>query len=388
MKIIRIIPSINPADGGPVEHACILAAEHAALGHETIFITLDDPTQDYVQQFPYSLRATGPAKGFLKSTPTFANVLAQEAKSADAAILHGLWNYASIGGFRALKQASLPWVIFPHGMLDPYFRQIKPIKHVIKQIYWWLWQGRMLSSAARVLFTCQEEQRLAKNAFLGHQSYHARVVAYCAADLADKTAQIPHGWQDLLKIVPQIQHQNYWLFLSRIHPKKAIDNLIAAYAVVVSSAPCPDLVIAGPDSIGWQANLVAQAHRLGVADRIHFPGMLRGAVKAAAFAKADAFVLPSHQENFGIVVAESLSLGTPVLISDKVNIWREIVHADAGMAQPDTISGTTGLLKDFLALSPDAKSKMKANAGICYEQNFSAKASADDVLAVLHEIKI
>ena len=386
MKILQIIPSINPADGGPVEHACIMATEHAAEGHQTIFVTLDDPQEDHVRQFPFVLYATGPTRGLLKSSANFSKVVAQQAASADVAIVHGLWNYASIGGFGAFQQANLPWVIFPHGMLDPYFRKIKPVKHMVKQVYWWLWQGRMMSGAKYVLFTCQEEQRLASNAFLGHQPYCPRVVAYCAADLASAQGAEEDGWQYLEQKMPSLRKRNYWLFLSRLHPKKAIDNFIAAYAEVAAGQPCPDLVIAGPDSVGWKANLIEQTHRLGVADRIHFPGMLRDAAKVSAFLDAEAFVLPSHQENFGIVVAEALSVGTPVLISDKVNIWREVVEAGAGMSEPDTVIGTKRLLERFLALSPSAKSKMQAHARSCYEQRFSATASAADVMAVLQEV--
>jgi len=92
------------------------------------------------------------------------------------------------------------------------------------------------------------------------------------------------------------------------------------------------------------------------------------------------FVLPSHQENFGIAVVEALAMGVPVLISDKVNIWREIVADDAGMAEPDTVDGTTRLLRRWLALDTQARLQMKLQAAGCYQRHFHMSAAAQRLL--------
>ena len=123
--------------------------------------------------------------------------------------------------------------------------------------------------------------------------------------------------------------------------------------------------MAGPDSIGWRAELEALAATEGVGDRIVWAGMLAGDVKWAAFRAADAFVLTSHTENFGIVVVEALACGTPVLISERVNIWREIVDAGAGLAAPDTLEGSEDLLRRWLGSSPGAVARMRlATVGV------------------------
>jgi glycosyltransferase involved in cell wall biosynthesis len=382
MRILHLIASVNPASGGPVEYARIMAREHARAGHESVFVTLDRPDSPHVQAFDFEVHGTGPAQGLLKAAPRYGAEISRLAPDCAVAVVHGLWNYGSIGGYSAMRRAALPWVIFPHGMLDPYFRKVKPVKHLIKSVYWWLWQGRMLSQAKRVLFTCQEEQRLARNAFPGHQDYNARVVAFCAADQSLAPEALDAGRAEL---PPAWAVRPYWLFLSRIHPKKAVDNLISAYAQVAAHPDCPDLVIAGPDGVGWQAELQQLAKAKDVAERVHFPGMLSGAVKSAAFAGAEAFVLPSHQENFGLVVAEALSIGTPVLISDKVNIWPEVVEAGAGLAEPDTLEGTTRLLRRFLELDPPSRTVLKAAARPCYARHFSAEAAAQDLVTALEE---
>jgi glycosyltransferase involved in cell wall biosynthesis len=113
--------------------------------------------------------------------------------------------------------------------------------------------------------------------------------------------------------------------------------------------------------------------------------MVKGAAKEAAYAGARAFTLPSHQENFGLVVAEAMSVGTPVLISTKVNIWREITAAGAGMAAPDTTIDTSAMLSNFLSL-PEAKmAAMRQAARPCYDAHFSVERASEDLLAVLKE---
>ncbi|MFN6996501.1 MAG: glycosyltransferase, partial [Aquincola tertiaricarbonis] len=114
-----------------------------------------------------------------------------------------------------------------------------------------------------------------------------------------------------------------------------------------------------------------------------WPGMLQGDLKWGAFHAAEAFVLPSHQENFGIAVAEALGCGVPVLISDKVNIWREIEADGAGLVAPDTAEGTAQLLQRWLALSSAERAAMRDRARGCFAQRFTVEAMADSLLSVL-----
>ena len=111
--------------------------------------------------------------------------------------------------------------------------------------------------------------------------------------------------------------------------------------------------------------------------------MIAGDAKWGAFHGCDAFVLPSHQENFGIVVAEAMACAKPVLISDQVNIWREIAEAQAGLVGPDTVAGTKGSLRRFLALAPAEREAMGRRARAAFEERFEINAAAADLLAVL-----
>ncbi|WP_303704778.1 glycosyltransferase [Celeribacter baekdonensis] len=385
MKILHIIASVNPEGGGPVEYAQVMARNHAKNGHESSFVTLDRPNEGWISDYEFDLYACGGASSFFGKKRAYEQAVAKLAGSFDVAVIHGLWNAATIAGYTGLNRANVPWVIFTHGMLDPYFRKIKPVKHLIKQVFWTIWQGRLLSGAHAVLFTCEEEKLLAKRAFMGHQTYKPKTVAFCAADLNSVSETYTTGVKKFHQYVPKLAQRPYLLFLSRIHPKKACDNLIRAFAQIAKKEAGVDLVFAGPDQVGWQAELEDLAKSLGVAERIHWVGMIVGPEKVAAFSGATAFVLPSHQENFGIVVAEALSVGTPVLISRKVNIWREIIEDGAGIACEDTVQDTTRMLSDFLNLPARARTQMSAQTRACYEQRFSVEAAARDLEAVLKE---
>jgi glycosyltransferase involved in cell wall biosynthesis len=118
---------------------------------------------------------------------------------------------------------------------------------------------------------------------------------------------------------------------------------------------------------------------------ISFPGMLTGDVKWGALSAAEAFILPSHQENFGIAIAEALACGTPVLISNKVNIWREIEADDAGYVENDDLAGVVNLLDRWLATPSEKRLAMEQNAMRCFANRFEIERATDSLLAAISQ---
>jgi glycosyltransferase involved in cell wall biosynthesis len=175
---------------------------------------------------------------------------------------------------------------------------------------------------------------------------------------------------------PALRSRRFFLFLSRIHTKKGCDLLMAAMGRLAAAHPDVDLVMAGPDEEGLQTQLEAQAKRLGVDGRVHWTGMLVGDLKWGAFYAAEAFVLPSHQENFGVAVVEALACGVPVLISDKVNIWPEIVQDRAGIVNEDSAEGTYRSMATLLAMDPDERQRMVANGLACFHARYEMNGAA------------
>src|ERR1019366_7095808 len=139
---------------------------------------------------------------------------------------HGLWQYHGLAVHRALQRAgSPPYVVFSHGMLDPWFKHRYPLKHLKKSAYWWPFERRVLCDAAAVLFTCEEERRLARTSFPG-SSYQEQVVAFGTAAPPENISAQRAAFFDH---TPAVRDRRYWLFLGRIHPKKGVDLLIDAY---------------------------------------------------------------------------------------------------------------------------------------------------------------
>ncbi len=312
-------------------------------------------------------------------TPRLTRWLNIHANNYDTVIVNGLWNYASYGSWRALHKLGAPYFVFTHGMLDPWFNTAYPAKTFFKALFWKFCEHKVLRDARGALFTCEEERELAPRSFSPYV-VKGFVVGFGARDVeGDPEAQRAA----FAATIPKVRDRKFILFLSRIHQKKGVDLLIEAFARLAATFPDIDLVIAGPDQTGWMGELQKLASVRGVAERIHWPGMLEGAAKWGAFRSAEFFTLPSHQENFGIVVAEAMALGKPVLISNKVNIWREIEADGAGLVVNDDVEGIATGLQRMCALSTLQLSEIGARARRCFLDRYNAENNAMHLLALM-----
>jgi glycosyltransferase involved in cell wall biosynthesis len=346
--------------------------------------SLDDPAASWVADFPTNVHALGPAR--LTSTflpyyfaPRFAPWLRAHAEDYDAVIIHGLWQYHGLAAWRVLRKSRVPYYVFAHGMLDPWFKRAYPLKHLKKWLYWPWADYRVLRDARAVLFTCEEEKLLARQSFWLYQC-REEVVGFGTTPVGGDAEEQRRVFLDAF---PTARDKRLILFLGRIHPKKGCDALIEAFASCAARDAALHLIMAGPDQVGWQSDLAKRASALGVGDRVTWTGMLSGDVKWGAYRAAEVFVLPSHQENFGIVVAEALACGLPVLISDKVNIWREVEKARAGIVAKDDVAGTRTLLRTWLDAGQSEREHMKRNAVSCFLEHFDMRASVERLQSVL-----
>lgn len=379
MKLLHLIRSANPAGGGPIESLKQSVRAMAEMGHVTEVATLDDPVAPWSRDLSVPVYPLGPGKGTYGYTPHLVPWLTRHARHYDAVVVRGIWQYHSFGCWRALRGSDTPYVVFTHGMLDPWFKRTYPLKHLKKVIYWPWAEYRVLRDAKAVLFTCEEERVLARGSF-GQYRCKEIVVNYGTSAPGGNTATRKASF---FARYPELRGKRLALFMGRIHPKKGCDLLIHAFANVLHGHSDWHLVIAGPDQVGLQAALTLAAAGKQVAERITWTGMIEGDVKYGAYEAAEVFVLPSHQENFGIVVAEALACGTPVLISNKVNIWREVEQDGAGIVANDDLEGTQSLLQSWLALSNTDKQLMKERARNCFLNRFEIGKSTDSIIAAL-----
>lgn len=381
MKLLRLIRSLNPEGGGPMEVVRQITPHLAALGVSTTVASLDSPDASFLQDQPFQAIGLGPVAGdygYRRGLPARIRVLAQEH---DAVIVQGIWQYHAYATWRALSGTGIPYFVYTHGMLDPWFKHTYPLKHLKKWAYWPWADYRVLRDATAVLFTTEQERLLARQSFWLYQ-VNELVVSCCHGTSAPPT-DAEGQRQVFLQHFPHLQGQRILLFLSRIHPKKGVDLLIEAFAAVAGSDPLLQLVIAGPDQVGWQAVLQHRAEELGIADRITCPGMLSGELKWGAFRCAELFCLPSHQENFGIVVAEALACGLPVAIAQPVNIAADVAAAGAGLVHADTAAGTTEAMRQWLAFSADEKLAMGQRGKELFRERFDFASVARNLLPLL-----
>jgi glycosyltransferase involved in cell wall biosynthesis len=141
--------------------------------------------------------------------------------------------------------------------------------------------------------------------------------------------------------------------------------------------------MAGPRDNAYATEMEQLARESALEDRLTWTGMLTGDVKWSAFHAAEAFVLPSHQENFGVSVVEALACGCPVLISNQVNIWREIEADRAGLVDRDDLPGTERMLQTWLGMDAGARAACARQAKNCFEKNFQMTAVADRFVSVV-----
>ena len=383
MKILRSIHTVNPALGGPIESVKQSSAALARRGHEVEIISLDAPEDSWVRDTPVPVRALGPGRGGYGYAPRFSRWISEHRADYDAVIVHGIWQYSSFGVWRALSGTDTPYFVFPHGMLDPWFKRTYPLKHIKKLLYWPWGEYRVLRDAAAVLFTSEEERKLARESFSLYTCNEVVVNYGTAAPAID----LEGARQDFFAAFPKLRGQRFFLFLGRLHEKKGCDLLIQAFAALRNSSKAGSeiqLVLAGPCADQEYLRHLKQLRAAAsIDDSITFPGMLTGNLKWGAFTGAEAFVLPSHQENFGIAVVEALACGTPVLISNQVNIWREVEADRAGYVEKDDLAGTTALLNRWLVTEPNVQATMQENARNCFARRFEIERATDSILEVL-----
>lgn len=375
MRLLHVICTTDPESGGPIEAVIRISEVLLRCGHQVNVVSLESTREAESRQFPFPVAGVGRGIGRYRYGFGLKRWLQEHAGKFDAVILHGLWNYSSMGAWLALRKTAIPYFVFAHGMMDPWFKERYRAKHAGKQLYWWLAEGRVLRDARQVLFTCDEERRRARGVFRGF-TYQERVVQFGTADPGEESGIQKAAFA---QAHPSLHGRRVLLYLGRVHPKKGCDLLVQAFADCAKELPPEvDLVIAGPDEAGWSAELSKLALSRGIANRVHWAGMLSGEVKWGALRTAEAFILPSHQENFGFAVVEALACGRPVLISNKVNIWREVEADNAGLVEPDSRDGTRNLIRKYFQFTEDERTRMSHAARACFVKRFDVEVTAKD----------
>ncbi len=289
---------------------------------------------------------------------------------------HGLWQWPGTRAEAIHRSYGNPYLIYPHGMLDPWFRRAHPFKHLKKQLYWWWRQERILRNAKAVCFTTEEERRLARSSFRPYRCQEAVTGIGASEAPVDKKGQL----EAFYRRFPNLREKQKLLYLGRFHSKKGVDLLIDSWRRLGQGNDTA-LILAGP--LECDSAQIRALRRLAQGDEtIHWTGMLEGELKWGALRAADALVLPSHQENYGMVVAEACSVGLPVLLTRKVNLWREIEEGGAGFAEKDDQEGVDRMI---LRWKEGSLPNCASSARRCFEQSLHVSRAARKLIELMNK---
>ena len=381
MKILHIVALIQASTGGPAVSVTRLASEQAKLGHEVTLACLDYPHLGPQVAAPgvrvVSVRGNVFAVRGRGWSPKFKRVLMEEAVKADIVHNHGLWMWPNAYAREAAVAAGKPLIISPRGMLEAWSLGRSKLR---KAVAWRLFEKKNLQSAAMFHATAESE-RSSIEQMLSHGLTRINTDLFRAEDLGAKSSSsekateveivvAPNG-VDLPDLecrlgravieegFPELKDRRWVVFMSRLHPKKGIDVLLRAWraqqrttgqqdnrtaeeirGLVVPWSRGSVLVLAGSDLIGYRKDIEKMVRELGVQDSVVITGELQGEMKDALLANAEVFVLPSYSENFGIVVAEAMAWGRPVIASTGTP-WKEVADIGAGwwvVPEEDTLA--------------------------------------------------
>ena len=329
VRSIQIVSSIDEEASGPSYTVVRLSQELLACGEPVRLVTLDgsrtSPDIPFVETYP--MRPVLVQLGF---SPQMCDRLIRAAEHSDILHNHGLWMMPNVYPGWAVRSSLCQLVVSPRGMLSRWALNHSAWK---KRIFWALVQGPAVRRASCFHATADSEYEEIRSAGL----------------LRQPVCVIPNGIDVPEMKLKAVTQSRILLFLGRIHPKKGVDLLLRAWAAVGPKFPEWELRIAGPDNNGYLPRMQAMAETLNL-KRVEFCGPLYGETKQAAYREAELFVLPTHSENFGITVAESLAVGTPAIVS-KGAPWSGLEEHRAGWWIDIGIDPLVACMEEAMSLS-------------------------------------
>lgn len=341
MQVIHVVSGITDDGGGPSYSVPKLCESLISAGLEVKLATLDWPTTKanlpYINIFPFGL---GPRR--LGSSPKMGNWLKQEVLSGRVEIIHnhGLWMMPNVYSGRAVKNSRCYLVVSPRGTLSSYALGRNALQ---KNIFWHFFQAPVMQKA-----NCFHATALSEYDDIRRRGYKQPVCI------------LPNG----IDVPPLVKKPNNdrkrLLFLGRIHPIKGIDNLLHAWQRIQDDFLDWDLHIAGPDNGGYLGEMQELVKKLNL-KRVVFIGPLFGEQKLQAYREASIYILPTYSENFGMTVAEALSVGTPAIVTHGAP-WAGLVEHDAGWWVEIGVEPLVSCLKQALSTPPERIDEM-GNAG-------------------------
>lgn len=335
MKILQVLQTMAPSYGGPVQALKTYARWLAEAGHDVTIVTtnadyprgrISGPVNEAIQEQGYEIRRFPVSFSPYVYSPALGHWLRKHISEFDVVHIHGIYRYPPIAAARAARRSGVPYIMRTHGTLDPFIFN-KAERRKLKRLHEHLFDFPALNGAKFIHFTAEDERRLVEPLGLRARSAIIPVgIDPTPFSVADHDGEMRKrlGINDR----PMI------LFFGRLTPKKGLDISIKAFARVKAKFPDAVFVIAGPDNENFTPNVERWLGESNIRDSTILLGMTSGKERIGLLRDADVFVLQSYTENFGISVVEAIAAGTPVVISNNVNLWPDVEHYNAGLVTP------------------------------------------------------
>lgn len=318
MRILQCLPSLEPAYGGPARSVPQLAGALADRGN-TVAVWTPTMELDIGDNFPSALIVQRLSGRFDSALKAFGPDLVHD---------NGIWRPCHHRIASACTQLRIPRIVSPRGMLEPWALRYKKWK---KSAAWWLYQRHDLWTTKLLHATAQSESNNLRRLKLNRP----------IVELPNGIGMPPNQPASCKSICAD--EKRHALFLSRLHPSKGLGLLVEAWARVRPKGWA--LRVVGPDTNGYKSKILQQVTRAGLAAEWSFEEMANETTKWRLMREADLFILPSFSENFGIVVAEALAAGVPV-ITTKGTPWAQLTNRRCGWWVDINIDALAGALRE------------------------------------------
>ena len=332
LRVLHVLHNLSVTAGGPVTVVRSLVPELVSAGVRcTVAVTAPPQGEDDGVRMPgipvHSFPATAARRYWGGHSPALSAFLDAELRkgSFDLVHVHELWLYTSYAACRAAKRHAVPYIVSVHGEMDgPRLRE----KRLKKWAYMRCVQRRHLRWADALHVHTEWEAETVRGIVRG-----APPMLLLPNGAESGVAASPAALRAFENRYPAVRDKRTILFLGRLHKLKGVDVLARSFARICGRHPDSVLLLAGPDYDGTGPRVERAMRKAGLSDRVVFTGTIEGPTKAAAFATADVFVLPSHSEGFSLSVLEALAAGVPLVVSERC-YFPEIAEQSAGFVTP------------------------------------------------------
>ena len=373
IKILRIIPTIDPIFGGPSKTIIDSSFMLIKKGFEVDILTGEQKG---------SLKKSHLKKNYMFKSNKIKIInkgkhmlgdycfnlkqftwLKKNRNKYDLTIVHGLWQFSTLMARFLLKKK---YFVFIHGQLDPWFNE-NFFKRLKKQIYWFFFEKKNLLNSKSILVTSQGEKLSLSKTFVNTDGIKKKVIRYGIFKPKINKKKILN---EFYRKFPKLKNKNFYLFLGRFHEKKGCDILIKSIKKIEKKFNGM-ILFAGPQTGSEYENKIKKLSiKYNLNKKIIFSDMLIEEKKWGAILASKAMVLSSHGENFGVSLVESMCLGRPVLTTNKVNISKEILYDKAGYISNDNVKDFANILMKFSKLKNSDLKILSNNALKCFAKNF------------------